>query len=227
VTLAETAGHSVLRMANADILPFDYSHLLKTIDEYIKDLITLLETSRETTEIENLLINSGSYTVGEDPTKGYVLPAIKSAVPFLDFSPLQNASRQLKYSIDSLNTVYQKNLKSNRKDDAFNRSLFLAERQLLNETGLPRRSWYKHTLYAPGYYTGYGVKTMPGIREAIEQRNWDEESVTAQVRRPGCELAIDFSRRPNRFSIQESNDSRSGKRAVQGRTDRADWGAEG
>ena len=57
---------------------------------------------------------------------------------------------------------------------AFNQSLYRAEQQLLNETGLPRRSWYKHVLYAPGYYTGYGVKTMPGIREAIEQRNWNE-----------------------------------------------------
>ena len=57
---------------------------------------------------------------------------------------------------------------------AFNQSLYRAEQQLLNEPGLPRRSWYKHVLYAPGYYTGYGVKTMPGIREAIEQRNWNE-----------------------------------------------------
>ena len=57
---------------------------------------------------------------------------------------------------------------------AFNQSLYKSEQQLLNEPGLPRRSWYKHVLYAPGYYTGYGVKTMPGIREAIEQRNWNE-----------------------------------------------------
>ena len=58
--------------------------------------------------------------------------------------------------------------------DAFNKYLYRAEQQLLNETGLPRRAWYKHTLYAPGFYTGYGVKTLPGVREAIEQRNWKE-----------------------------------------------------
>jgi N-acetylated-alpha-linked acidic dipeptidase len=45
---------------------------------------------------------------------------------------------------------------------------------LLIENGLPRREWYKHSIYAPGFYTGYGVKTLPGIREAIEQRNWNE-----------------------------------------------------
>ena len=65
-------------------------------------------------------------------------------------------------------------IKDNTATDNFNKSLYKAEQQLLNETGLPRRAWYKHTIYAPGFYTGYGVKTMPGIREAIEQRNWKE-----------------------------------------------------
>ena len=45
---------------------------------------------------------------------------------------------------------------------------------MLSDNGLPRRVWYRHTIYAPGFYTGYGVKTLPGIREAIEQRNWKE-----------------------------------------------------
>ena len=181
VTLAETAGHAVLRMASADGLPFDYTHLLKTVEDYLKEMISLLENSRETTEFENTLIISGSYKAGEDPAKGYVLPAVKSPVPYLDFSPLENSMLQLGHSVDSLNTVYQKKIKSNSITEAFNRSLYLAERQLLNETGLPRRSWYKHTLYAPGYYTGYGVKTMPGIREAIEQRNWEEAQQQIEV----------------------------------------------
>ena len=64
---------------------------------------------------------------------------------------------------------------------AFNQSLYRAEQQLLNESGLPRRAWYKHTLYAPGFYTGYGVKTLPGIREAIEQRNWEEAQQQIEV----------------------------------------------
>ncbi len=174
VTLAETAGHAVLRMSNADGLPFDFTHLFKTIDAYSKELITLLKTSRETTVIENQIINSRGYAVGEDPTKGYIAPLIKPEVPYLDFSPLQNALQQLEKSVDSLNVVFQNNIKTNHMSLAFNQSLYRAEQQLLNESGLPRREWYKHTLYAPGYYTGYGVKTLPGIREAIEQRNWEE-----------------------------------------------------
>jgi N-acetylated-alpha-linked acidic dipeptidase len=181
VTLAETAGHTVLRMANADGLPFDFSHLLKTVDDYTKELISLSDATRETTEFENMLIISGSYKVGEDPTKGYILPKVKPDVPFLDFSPLQNAVQKLRSGVDSLTAVYQKNINAGNVDEAFNRSLYLAERQLLNEAGLPRRSWYKHTLYAPGYYTGYGVKTMPGIREAIEQRNWKEAQEQIEV----------------------------------------------
>jgi Predicted aminopeptidases len=181
VTLAETAGHAVLRMADADALPFDFTYLFKTIDAYSKDLITLLKTSRESTELENQIINSRGYAVGEDPTKGYIVPHVKPEVPYLDFSPLQNALQQLENSADSLNTVFQNKIKTTHISESFNQSLYRAEQQLLNETGLPRRAWYKHTLYAPGSYTGYGVKTLPGIREAIEQRNWKEAQQQIEV----------------------------------------------
>ncbi|MEO8416637.1 MAG: transferrin receptor-like dimerization domain-containing protein, partial [Ginsengibacter sp.] len=181
VTLAETAGHAVLRMANADALPFDFTHLYKTIDDYSKDLMSLLQKTRETTEVENQIINSGGYSLGEDPTKKLVNPEVKSEVPYLDFSPLQNALEALKKSTDSLKALYADKIKSSNVGDAFNQSLYKAEQELLTETGLPRRGWYKHTLYAPGFYTGYGVKTMPGIREAIEQRKWKEAQEQIEV----------------------------------------------
>jgi N-acetylated-alpha-linked acidic dipeptidase len=161
-------------MANADVLPFDFTHLYNTINDYLNDLISLLQKTRESTSVENQLIKSGGYNVGEDPTKKYIIPVPKSEVPYLDFSPLQNALEGLKKSADSLQIIFQNKIKTNSVSIAFNQSLYRAEQQLLNDTGLPRRGWYKHTLYAPGFYTGYGVKTMPGIREAIEQRNWKE-----------------------------------------------------
>ncbi|MEO8862253.1 MAG: M28 family peptidase, partial [Ginsengibacter sp.] len=83
VALAETAGHAVLRMASADVLPFDFTHLYQTIEGYSKELVTLLQTTRESTEMENHLINSGDYKVGEDPTKKYLIPVAKPDVPFL------------------------------------------------------------------------------------------------------------------------------------------------
>ena len=174
VALAQTAGRAVLRVANAEVVPFDFTHLYKTIDGYSNELQSLLNSSRQSTEIENKMISEKDYAVGEDPTKKWNLPEAKSEVPFLDFSPLQNALQDLKKSADSLKNVFQQKVKSNTASEDFNRSLYRAEQQLLTETGLPRRPWYKHSIYAPGFYTGYGVKTMPGIREAIEQRNWKE-----------------------------------------------------
>ena len=70
---------------------------------------------------------------------------------------------------------------SNTDHDAMNKALYRAEQQLLAPKGLPRRGWYRHTLYAPGFYTGYGVKTIPGVREAIEQRNWKEAQAQITV----------------------------------------------
>ena len=174
VTLAQTAGRAALRLAEADVLPFDFTHLYKTINGYSDELIKLLNDSRASTETENKIISSAFYKVGEDPTKKFTIPEVKSEVPYLDFSPLQNALLELKKSADSLQVVFQNKIKNNSANKDFNRSLYRAEQQLLNEKGLPRREWYKHTIYAPGFYTGYGVKTMPGIREAIEQREWKE-----------------------------------------------------
>ena len=95
-------------------------------------------------------------------------------MPYLDFSPLQNALASLEKSTNALAETWSKTLKSPGDHDSFNKKLFLAEQSLISPEGLPRRGWYRHVLYAPGFYTGYGVKTMPGIREAIEQRNWTE-----------------------------------------------------
>lgn len=174
VTLAETVGHAILRMANADGLPFDYRHLLNTVISYADEIMSLLKKTRESTEFENQIINSGVYSIGEDPQRNYKAPVLKGIVPYLDFSPLQNALQQLTKTVDSIDIAFHRNMRANNISAEFNQALYKAERQLLTEEGLPDRGWYKHILYAPGFYTGYDVKTLPGIREAIEQRNWNE-----------------------------------------------------
>ena len=181
VALAQTAGHAVLRMADADVLPFDFTHLYKTINGYADELTALLKNERQSTEVQNQLIRSGDFKVGEDPKKHLLEPEIKDDVPYLDFSPLENALTNLRKSSDSLKHVWEEKVKTNSIDAEFNQSLYRAEQQLLSENGLPRRPWYKHTIYAPGFYTGYGVKTLPGIREAIEQRNWKEAQEQIEV----------------------------------------------
>jgi N-acetylated-alpha-linked acidic dipeptidase len=81
----------------------------------------------------------------------------------------------LKTSAEEFQKVYANGTQlSSEKQKQLNEILFKVERALINDKGLPRRSWYKHQIYAPGFYTGYGVKTLPGIREGIEERNWKE-----------------------------------------------------
>ncbi len=173
VVLSKTAGHVALRMANADVLPFDFRSLHKTIEGYITNLTSQLDQMRETTDVENQLVKLNFYKLANDPTKPYKAPEAKAEVPYLDFSPLQNALAALGKSADMLSN-YWSNAVETGSANGINQKLFQAEQQLLSPEGLPRRNWYRHTLYAPGFYTGYGVKTMPGIREAIEQRNWKE-----------------------------------------------------
>lgn len=174
VALAQTAGHAVLRMADADVLPFDFRNLYATLDRYTTELTDLASNMRDMTAIDNQLIKANDFTLAADPTEKYVSPTAKEEVPKLDFSALKTALDSLKKSTAHLADVWAKEAQTDASHDKLNKALYQAEQQLLSTEGLPRRPWYRHTIYAPGFYTGYGVKTMPGIREAIEQRNWTE-----------------------------------------------------
>lgn len=174
VALAQTAGRAALRMANAETLPFDFRSLQRTVSDYVKDLLNQTDQLRESTAAENELIRNNGYALANDPTEKKKAPAAKAEVPYLDFSPLLNALTLLEKSTDQLAATWTKAAATGTNTAALNQVLYQAEQQLLTTNGLPRRSWYKHTLYAPGFYTGYGVKTIPGVREAIEQRNWKE-----------------------------------------------------
>jgi N-acetylated-alpha-linked acidic dipeptidase len=178
VALGKVNGRAVLRMADAEQLPFNFAILQKTIAGYVKELSSTTDQLRENTQIENEVINSKAYVLAADPTEKEQLPKIKPAVPFIDFSPVQNALAELENASKTLNQYVAKTGTLTEKANA---SLYRAEQQLLSATGLPRRSWFKHTIYAPGFYTGYGVKTMPGIREAIEQRDWKEAQEQIQI----------------------------------------------
>jgi N-acetylated-alpha-linked acidic dipeptidase len=179
VALAQTAGRVTLRLADADVLPFDFRVLNKTIDTYVNELITLNTQLSENRAIENQLIKENIYQLAQDPQKPLKAASQKEEAPKLDFTSIKNALAALTSASGNL-AEKLKNLPAN-KAAAVNKALYQAEQQLLLPNGLPRRAWYKHTLYAPGFYTGYGVKTLPGIREALEQENWQEaqEQITA------------------------------------------------
>lgn len=175
VALAKTAGRSMLRLANADVLPFDYQTLTNTIAGYLSDVKGLIDQMRTDVEVENKLIADKVFLLAADPKKKRALPDAQKSVPYLEFGSLENAMHALMLSTQELKNLLPKADQLNAIDLAkLNNILFTAEQSLLNEKGLPRRPWYKHQVYAPGFYTGYGVKTLPGIREGIEEKNWKE-----------------------------------------------------
>jgi len=173
VATAQLGGRLVLRMANADVLPFRFENLSRTVAGYVKELIKLADDEREQTARRNDQIASGALKLASDPAATNILPVTKPPVPFINFAPLHNAAMRLQESVDAWSKLDATRLDPARQA-ALDQILLRTEQALLNDSGLPRRPWYRHQLYAPGYYTGYGVKTMPGVREAIEQGNWTE-----------------------------------------------------
>ena len=129
---------------------------------------------REETKAMNQLISNGTLLAVQDPKETFVMPKPKSEVPFLNFAPLENALAKLQESAKNYQNATKNKQLAPAMQKQLDKILMNTERTLTNNTGLPRRDWFKHQIYAPGFYTGYGVKTLPGVREAIEQRNWKE-----------------------------------------------------
>jgi N-acetylated-alpha-linked acidic dipeptidase len=175
IALAKTAGRVVMRLADADMLPFDFSAFYKTVSDYATEVKTLLDNKRSDDEMQTKLVNDKVFALAKDPKKTYNEKLKEGTVPYLNFSPMENALQQLKESADSFSKLYPLALTlPAAKQKVLNEELYKAEEKLTSEKGLPRRPWYKHLVYAPGFYTGYGVKTLPYIREGIEQGAWAE-----------------------------------------------------
>jgi N-acetylated-alpha-linked acidic dipeptidase len=170
---AQFGGRLMLRLANADVLPWRFENLARTVSRYATEVQKLAEDMRTQTAQRNEVISSGAYRLAADPTRTFVPPQPKAPVPYLNFAPLQNAVARLDTSAAAFAKLDLARLSN---DDAVRLDgiLLKSERALTRTEGLPRRPWYRHQIYAPGYYTGYGVKTLPGIREAVEERNWME-----------------------------------------------------
>lgn len=179
IALAKTVGRTTLRLANASTLPFNFKDFHRTVNGYLTEVTTLLDNMRESTEVENMMLNEKRYVYASDPTKKFIPPTTKEPVPFLNFSPVQNALSELEKSANKLTDKLATNSTTNISK--VNELVYQAEQKLLFEKGLPRRPWYQHTIYAPGFYTGYGVKTLPGVREAIEQREWKEAQEQIEI----------------------------------------------
>ena len=169
--LAQVAGHATLRLANAPRLPFEFKGFTDNVSVYISEIETLADDMRTNTEETNQNITDGIYDLILDPTKSFGPPAAQAQVPFFNFAPLKNALARLESAAENYETTIAGGIAATTEE---NYLLYQTERELIRQEGLNGRPWYKHHIYAPGFYTGYGVKTIPGVREAIEQRQFDE-----------------------------------------------------
>ena len=177
--LARVAGRATLRLANAPLLPFDFVGFADNVKLYVEELEELTNEMRIETRTHNSQLDDGTFTLALDPTKSLKAPTRKAEVPHLNFAPLKNALARLQMTADEYGKSVGSKKLSNKDRTKVNQLLYLSERKLTRPHGLSGRNWYKHHIYAPGFYTGYGVKTIPGVREAIEVRQF--EVATRQV----------------------------------------------
>ncbi len=172
---AQTAGLMVLRMADADVMPYRFNELALTVKGYTDNLKTELKTLTTEANTRNKALSSGAYKLANDPKLPMLPPTALPVPPSFDFAPLDAAIAKLDAAaLHYDGAVASATAMTPVKRMALNNDLAVAERKLLGADGLPGRPWVKHLLYAPGTYTGYGASTLPGVREAIEDGRFDE-----------------------------------------------------
>lgn len=176
VLLSKTAGRLVLRTADADVLPMRFGDFADTMGRYVGELHKLADDQRKRAETLERLLKSGAFKTAGDPAKATLPPPAEGAVPAIEFAKLDNALAKLKRSAADFDAARMagQNVAAPGQLAQVNAVLATIDRSLLDQKGLPGRPWYKSMVYAPGLQTGYGVKTLPGVREAIEGKRWDE-----------------------------------------------------
>jgi N-acetylated-alpha-linked acidic dipeptidase len=186
--LAQTGGTAIMRMADADLLPFQFANFADDVKMYVHEVEKFAGQQRDEIQERNLKILEGVYSETADPRETWVAPKKEEIPPHLNFAPLDNAVEDLTRS----SAEYQKALErlsanggaalASASMQDVNELLIQSERKLTTPEGLPGRFWYKHQLYAPGAYTGYAAKAIPAVRENLEQKKWKEaEQAAARV----------------------------------------------
>jgi N-acetylated-alpha-linked acidic dipeptidase len=178
--LAQTAGSLVLRIADADLIPFDYTPQADAIANYESDLEKLLKDKQEEITERNQEIQEGTLTATADPHKNFVPPPTEPVPPFMNFAPMKNSIEALKKAAERYSKALAKFRAASEGSltqtslDTVNTDLMGIARLFLNEKGLPERPWFKNQIYAPGAYTGYGAKPVAAVREYMDQKKWKE-----------------------------------------------------
>ena len=180
VAMAQVGGRTVLRLAEAPWLPMMAAPLADTISRYVQEVGRLADSEREAIDERNRNVRDRTFQLAADPKRTFVAPPIEASAPFINLAPLQTASARFstaatRFDAALADPANQGRLAAVQTQQALDAVLQGLEPALTAEAGLPRRPWFRHMIYAPGFYTGYSVKTLPGVRcEAIEQHKWQE-----------------------------------------------------
>ncbi|MGH7630615.1 MAG: M28 family metallopeptidase [Gemmatimonadales bacterium] len=180
--LAQLVGTAVIRLADAEVIPYEFGPLHDAAAKYAGEVKKLLAERQDSARERNRQLDEGVFAAVRDPWQPEAEPGRGEVPPALDFTPLDSALARLGTSASRYDELAARRSgadeQKSRRDPAalreLNAKLIATERALTRSEGLPGRPWYRHQIYAPGFYTGYGVKTLPGVREAIEERRWDE-----------------------------------------------------
>jgi len=169
-----------MRLADADLLPFDYAPQAEAIGKYETELEKLLKDKQDEFTERNLELKEDVFTATADPRKPSVPPPDETVPPYMNFAPMKNAIEELKKSSEH----YSKALAawqakgspalSAESLNTINGDLLDVSRLFLNPKGLPERPWFKNQIYAPGAYTGYGGKPVAAVREYMDEKKWKE-----------------------------------------------------
>ena len=189
--LAQTAGTMVMRMADADLLPLEFSDQADTFHLYVTQVEKLADTMRTQITNRNADIADGAYAAAADPHEASAPPPVDVVPPHFNFAPLDNASDDLTAAA----AAYEKAFAAHGFDadpGSVNSILQETEHALTDPAGLPNRSWFENMIYAPGFYTGYDVKTLPAVREALERKQWT--MVDPQIARTAAAIEREVER---------------------------------
>jgi N-acetylated-alpha-linked acidic dipeptidase len=178
--LAQTVGTAIIRLADADLIPVDYSPQAEAIAKYETELEKILKDKQDEFTERNLELQEDVFTATDDPRRPSVPPPMEVIPPYMSFAPMKNAIELLKKSSER----YSKALAAWQVNGspavpaeglhAINADLIGIPRLFLSEKGLPERPWFKNQIYAPGAYTGYGAKPIAAVREYMDQKKWKE-----------------------------------------------------
>jgi N-acetylated-alpha-linked acidic dipeptidase len=172
------------------VLPLQFTGVADTLADYVKQLRTLADEKRTSVAQVTRLSDAHAFALAADPTRVVGPPPREAPVPQVNLAPLDAAVARLKVAASAYDAAYAKlnagGVKlSASQERQLNSLLRGLEQKLTHERGLPGREWFKHFVYAPGLLTGYGVKTLPAVREAIEAGRWAEadeySAFTAQL----------------------------------------------